>query len=595
MDWIIPRSREGGVNLVWFHNLNFDLRSVFYENLREIYDQYNDIRFDRDGYVVKLLFGRVNHATIWEDKGGYLCPKCPEPVPARRVSYIDGKKVCTSHSSCNPAVRRNLGIKVQFLDSAAFCPPGSKSLEAALRIYDVAYRKMRKPDGLGTQKLFNDVYFRKYSLNDARAEHALGCKIVALHKEYDVCISVSLPQLAARILRHHFFLPKETLKFPPEAARLASELSYHAGKNGFYVRRGVYDNVYEYDINSAFPRAMRELPQLVKGNYENLRRGEFKKNYLGVYRISGTAHGARYPALFDHSFIPIKEGRFKKVWVTGFEVEILRNNAFYDFEIERGYIWRPEKYSHSPLASFVDRFWRLKNTTPKGAKRDTYKNILNSLYGKFAACVEKRPMVETAFGPSAINDPKADNGKYFVAGALYHPFIATQITGYVRREIYKLEVQGRALHTATDSIKSFKKLPTSDNLGGLKLEVFGRCYLFRTKLYLHFGKTTEHCGHDLSKPWVKLPGGRKVKIFDGQDRQHLCKYALHGFKGNVLSLYKNRHKLLNEGRLDYEFQHMVSLREGFKRDEPVSCMVKRRETLSLTKGAKRERNIDKVG
>lgn len=580
ISWVNARALKGGVNVVFFHKLNFDLRSVFHKNLKDIYDQYNDIRFERDSYVVKMLYGKVNNAVIWEDLGGYLCPKCGE-IDKDDVLQLADKKVCglVVHGKNKPNVRRNLGKKVLFLDSAAFCPPGSKSLAAALKIYGVNEAKMKAPGGIGEKKIWTP-YFKKYALNDAIAEEALGNAILNLHKEYEVTTCVSLPQLASRILRHHFFREGETLVFPPEPCRVASELSYHAGKNGFYVGRGIYDNVYEYDINSAFPKAMRELPQMVKGEYLYTR--EYYPGQLGIYRIRGTAKNARIPAIFEHDFKPIRRGEFRDLWVTGYEIETLLGNPDYEFKIVDGWLWEPDpSYTHSPLASFVDHFWKLKNEAPKGPKRDTYKNILNSLYGKFAACVEKRTFVDTAFGKVSIIDP-GDPRRHFVAGALYHPFIASQITGYVRRDIFNLEKAGNAMHTATDSIKSTVKLPTSNDLGGVKLEVFGRCYLFRTKLYLHFAKTNEHCGHDLEKGWIRQRGTDKQgKIFE--DGQHLCKWGLHGYKGDVFKLYAVRHSLMREGHLDYSYKHMVNLREGIKRGEVVSTMVDRHERLQLTK------------
>lgn len=583
MRWLVPRSIDKGINLVWFHNLNFDLRVIFHKNLQSIYDQYNDIRLERDGFVIKMLYGRVNQADIWEDFGGYLCPDCPDPIPKDATDFDGKKRVCTRHVNKEPGVRRNLGKKVRLMDSAAFCPPGGKSLVSALHIYEVPYKKFKQPDGLGTRRLWTKE-FKEYALNDARAERALGRKIMDLHREYDVTTCVSLPQLASRILRHHYFLPKESMPFPPEECRLASELSYHAGKNGFYVKRGVYENCYEFDINSAFPKAMRELPQMVKGRYERV--NNFKNDRIGIYRISGSCRGVKIPAIFNHDFTAVKEKTsFKNLWVTGYEIECLKKDPAYDFEIKKGWVWEPDtRYNHSPLKEFVDRFWHLKNVTPKGPKRDTYKNILNSLYGKFAACVEHRPYVETHVGLVSVTDTR-DPHNYFVAGSLYNPFVATQITGYVRKEIYEYEKEGEALHTATDSIKSLKNLPTSDELGGLKKEVFGRCWLFRNKLYLHFSRDNQTCGHDLRAGWIGERGrDGKFGLFEktrGEPSQHLCKWGLHGFKGSVRELFERRHELMDKGFIDYEFNHMVNLREGIRRGETPSQMLTRQERLQL--------------
>lgn len=598
-DWVDARSLDKGVNLVFIHNLKFDSTVMLSQNHEEIYNQYNEITLDRDGYHIQMFYGRVNFMSVRRDLGTFKCAGCGVlPVQAVRI-LSSGKSYCANpvHGDPTPA-KRQYGPLIKFLDSAAFCPPGSKSLVAALKIYGVPYRKMNQPEGLGERDLSGD-YFEKYALNDAVAVEGLGVEILNIHKEYDITPSVSLPQLSGRILRHHFFKKGERFPFPPEQCRLAAELSYHAGKNGFYVKPGVYEDLYEYDINSAFPMAMSVMPQMVKGRYKRVKK--YQKGYLGIYKIQGTVtKGSRYPVVFDAGFKPVR-GRYASEWVTGFEIDILRRAPGNRFKIKGGWIWQHNKnYLHSPLAEFVDRFWTLKSKAPKGPKRDTYKNILNSLYGKFAACVEQRAVIDTAYGPQLCDNPE----KYFKSGALYHPFIATQITGFVRARLWELETRGDALHAATDSIKSAKDLPSEDILGGIKKEVYGRCYLFRNKLYLHFARDTSLCGHNLARGWLsfykeetallpdvgeRLETGRAYdatddrwwgKLFD-HDGQHLCKMGLHGFKGSAFYLYRNRKNLLSKGYLDYQYQHMVQLREGFKRGDTIGAMTRRVERLLL--------------
>lgn len=623
MAWLMPRCEESESNIVFFHNLRFDLTILFSQNQAQMYDQYNDIKIERDGFVIRMLYGRVNMATIWEDLGGYQCTgdadlgkgrlRCGE-VPKESAVHFQGEAYCgnPAHGKAKPKLKRRYGRSVKVIDSAAFCPPGAKSLAAALKIYGVPYKKMAKPDGLG-QRVVWDAYFKDYALNDARAEEALGQAILDLHREYDVTPCVSLPQLSGRILRHHFFRQGESLKYPPEDCLKASELSYHAGKNGFYVPRGFYENLYEYDINSAFPKAMRDMPQLVKGEYRHVAR--YRKNVMGIYRISGrrlslTGLG-KYPLVFDHAFKPVPQGAFLDLWITGYELEVLKESPDYQVRVQEGWVWIPDPaYTHSPLTEFVERFWHLKSTAPKGPKRDTYKNIMNSLYGKFAACVEKRPTVETAYGDvcydgvwNEVDLMSAVNEKYYVAGALYHPFIATQITGQVRAVLFRLEERGRSLHSATDSIKSRLDLPTSEALGGIKKEVFGNCYLFRNKLYLHFAQDTRLCGHDLDKGWLYVSDADQKRLpevgaahetgyrYDkGEDRafgkifdrdQHLCKYGRHGFKGSTFELFAERHRIIKEGYFQYHYEHMTSLREAIRRGETVSDMVEREERLTL--------------
>lgn len=606
MAWLEPRLIDGK-NFVFIHNLRFDLTVLFHTEIEAIYHQYNDITLNRDGYKIKMFYGRVNMAHIQKDEGLYRCKVCGD-IPEVGVRFLDKRWYCANwqaHPDGLPPVKKIVGTPVYLIDSAAFCPPGGRSLAAALKIYGVNQVKMKAPSGLGKRYLWTP-YFKKYAMNDARAEEALGAKIMERHKEFDIAPCVSLPQMAGKILRHHFFKEGERLLYPPPECRQAAELSYHAGKNGFYTTRGFYSDLIEYDINSAFPKAMRDMPQLCRGKYERVKR--YRPNVMGLYKISGQRLGGTYPIVYDHAFKVI-DGEFHHVWVTGYEIDILKSDPYYVFKIEDGWVFKSDpKYRHSPLADFVDHFWKLKSTTPKGPLRDFYKNILNSLYGKFAACRENRPVIETAFGPTTYDgfwDEADSDGqtRHYIAGALYHPFIATQITGYVRREIYLLEKRGQALHTATDSIKSRLELPSSDELGGIKKEVDGNCYLFRNKLYLHFAKDTTHCGHNLEKGWLYVPNREtrwlpKVgaahetgmrynkdedryfgKIFD--KGQHLCKYGLHGYKGSTFELFAKRESILRDGYLDYTYDHMVSLREGWKRGETISDMVEREERLTL--------------
>ncbi len=355
------------------------------------------------------------------------------------------------------------------------------------------------------------------------------------------------------------------------------------------IRPFVVEDAYEADISSAYPYAMTKLPQFIEGDYAKV--SAFEPAAVGIYRVSGEDAG-KYPLIFDHDFKPVR-GEFKDLWVTSFEVERALKAKDVRLKVSEGWLWIPDaSYTHNPMKEYVEHFYKKKQETPKSDPNYYFfKIMLNGLYGKFVQTTEivrlemlgDQDESDVAATRERIpSDYKWDDVlKKFIkterthrAGGLYNPFIATLITGFVRGYLYDLEKKYKAFHSATDAIKTTIRPKTVGGLGGLNIETFGRCYAFRNKLYLHFGKGTEFCEH---KDPAKLA---KVKIFD-TDGQHLCKYGLHGFKGEASELFAARHRLLAGGSLDYEYDHMIGLREGFKRRETICSMVKRSETLKL--------------
>lgn len=574
MTWVSRRCRERGVNIVYFHRLAFDLLVVFFEKRKEIYQQGTETHFKYKGWDCRILYGKVNAAVLRKGK-----------------------------------------TTVQVLDSRAFT---MASLAKSLMMFGVPEKKLPKPDRLGEKRLdFKDY---DYAKQDAISEYGLGKKILEFHSMYQVKPSISLPQFAARVFKRHFMTDGEVIPFPPVDVVKASEFSYHGGANLALDFPRVIEDAYEADISSAYPKAMSMLPQLVQGDYYEVT--SFDPDRAGVYCVSGYAEPTTYPILYNHVFKPLI-GNFNDVWVTGHELARAMNDPAYEFKVSRGFVWDPDdRYKHNAFADYVQHFYKLKEETPKGTPLYYfYKYMLNQLYGKAIQAVEVRsldsveraieevlkssrsreekfaeiealedvdeaPEMESSFSGSIDYRWDAALGKYvrikkhFRAGGIYNPFVATQITGYVRGALWDLETAYSAFHAATDSVKTTMKPKTSKGLGGVGVVTFGRCYLFRNKLYLHFCKDPAICGHKYAP--FRFPQGHPLEgrpIMEGG--QHLCKVGLHGFKGTIAQLFDRRHELLKNREMKYEYRHMVGLREGLKRDEDVCAMVTRRELLKL--------------
>jgi len=571
------RMRPKGVNVAYVHNLNFDLRTIFSKFHLIMYEQFGDIKFQTqigaDLVDISIIFGKVNKADL----------------------------------KCGP-------FKLQILDSKAFT---QVYFEKSLKMFGIPADKLGTPEGLGKIDYSTLNYrdplrldFEKYAIQDAHAERLLGERIMEFHKEYDIRPSISLPSFAARVFRRHCMMLNDEIPFPGIEVVKAAELSYHGGKNGYYsLGAKVFEDVYEYDINSAYPYAMHSLPPLTKGQYFKV--GEFNPAYVGIYCISGSVLKKSmyhmYPLVFDHQFKAV-HGDFKELWHTSYEVaEMYKRFAEVKIDSIWGYVWIPEG-GINPFGKFVDRFYGLKQSTPKTDPHyHFYKIVLNALYGKLVSTIEVASMEQSdeaaglrragyAIPANLRLDSRFDPvlgkvvriNRHWRAGAMYNPFLASLITGHTRTYLYQLETKTWAIHSATDAVKTRVKLEAfGGDLGGYKLECFGRCYIFRNKLYLHFCKDPSICGH--KEPPYKYPkryvdgrphprAGEPMVDLDGQ---HLCKVAMHGYKGPLWQLFENRMRLIQTGFMEYQYIHVVGLREGMRRKLQPCDFITLNEVLDL--------------
>jgi len=382
------------------------------------------------------------------------------------------------------------------------------SLDKAIKTLLHEKGKEEAPKDLGKKRYTRkDKKFVKYALWDVKKTQQIGNLITEFHNQWEVSQTWSIAQLAERIFRHHFL--EENLKGCPFEIIRPALLSYHGGRNGVYVKPDFYPFVYSYDIVSAYPFAMFNLPNFRNGEYYKVKK--FEKKYVGIYCISGIKKKCKYPAFFANHFKEII-GKFENVWVTCYELE--QALKYKEVKIEKiyGYIMYPKTKEKSSLQEYVKTFIELKNNTSKeDTNYEFYKRLLNALYGKFIQ----------------MREEKLDDGSSkWITGLMFQPFIASLITGFVRAYIHDLEHRFKSIHTSTDSIKTLNSIPKkylSKKLGGLSLEVKGKCLLIRNRLYLHYDENGE-----------------------------LKKYALHGFKGKpegLLKLWNKKEKYYSANRM----------------------------------------------
>lgn len=447
-------------------------------------------------------------------------------------------RVCCSKNWYAFFIRRNQFI--YYLDIQNFF---SGSLEKVAKTFQCKSEKLTRPEGLGDKRFYqNDKSFVKYAENDAILCVEIGEKLLGMHEEFDIPIATSSANFAEKVFRRDFIPEGVRFQFPQEFPCLRlSELCYHGGKNGYYLDTPAsVDTCYEYDFNSAYPYAMYSLPSFLSGTYQKV--NTFSDDYVGVYHVIGFVNPCRYGILYDSRFNYFRFPEKVKIqsFCTSFELKEALESREFTIESAKGYIWKPET-TDSPLKEYNRYFWERKNSTPKKDIRYIfYKLLLNSLYGKW---IQRNPISRAKY---VYAGGRLDlHTRQDTAGGLYHPFIASLITGHTRARLHSAEHHFNAIESSTDSVKSRvydSKSAKLKEMGVMQLE----------SLYC------KDCNKEFSK-FNGLFVRNRLNLLMCK-KEHILKCALHGFWGRgktLLDMYKKREYV-------YQVERMPLIREGIK-------------------------------
>lgn len=225
-------------------------------------------------------------------------------------------------------------------------------------------------------------------------------------------------------------------------------------------QRGSFDHVHAYDINSAYPAAMIDLPDLNGGVCEQKKPPE--SGSIGWLNVTVKVEKGELPLFRVHvphkhfSFYPT--GTFR-IWATSEELE------GFDYKTHKGYWIRPGN-PHTSFNNLVRKLYRKKSEV-KGSdifRYLYYKIALNSLYGK---------MIQV--NPLRKNDKK--KSLLHTHGGLFCPLWASLITARTRRQIWEAArepyYRGELISISTDSIwtvKPVEGLLLSKELGDWELD-----------------------------------------------------------------------------------------------------------------------------
>lgn len=372
--------------------------------------------------------------------------------------------------------------------------------------------------------------YRHYSRIDAKCTCLIGQRIMEFHAIDDIPLCVSGPQMSMTVFRKKF-IPQDSL-LPKVSQNIRHwELSYHGGKNGCYVQTPCdLKGISLYDINSAYPYAMTQIPNFLNCRYKHIAKPRMKDLIQpGIVQITAKSN-CRFNSTFEHDFTPTKD--LKNVWITTYELDsLLAKGCIDNLKLHQAEIVIPSGNSYNPLADFARTYFELKNSEPKKSALYLYYKVcmLNALYGKF---IERRQPIDC---------------DYSIRGPNYNPAIASLITGHTRAYMHQMEHDLNSIHSATDSVFTEGSMDTSKELGGVSCEGKGRLKLLRTKLYMFYdgkGKMQKYALHGFHAPIAELEQIWKEKrsFFDDSKKSFVAPYSYNKMpKPGEYFIHKNLH------------------------------------------------------
>lgn len=508
--------------VVYGHFLQFDLLSLFYPLHRDlIRNRDRTFRFTYDRWQIEGLYTKPHFCRLWKGDA--------------TITIVDSFSWFTT------------------------------SLARAAMLVCPDLPKLPRPKGLG-KRVFSedDNDFIQYAMRDAEVAAYLGEAIDEMHQEFDLEQTVSVAHMAAQIFTQHYI--SETAPIYNTGPRIlaGAEKAYHGGKNNIIKEYAPARHLHvdAWDLSSAYPHAMTDLPAFSDPRLFVASR-VFTKNKpvpdAGVYCVSGTAAECSWPVIFSsesRAMSPLR-GKFVNQWITGYELnEAIRSDEI-NFSKVFGHIYDAEKdpVNETAMQRYVKDFYELKQSADNPVQRFMYKVLLNALYGKF---IQKRE-VEDEEGLIS-----------WQPGPLYHPFIASLITGHTRAVMHQLEHFVSAIHTATDGVfcgqqnspkKDHFPFAPAEGIGSIQSEGKDReLILLRNKCYLMYSDNPED----------GYPSAVRSEKF-------ITKSATHGFQGTTRQL----EYLIYNSRRKYSVEKPNTLRMAVRQNRVPNKFEKRDLVLKV--------------
>jgi len=236
------------------------------------------------------------------------------------------------------------------------------------------------------------------------------------------------------------------------------------------LKRGFIGTAHLYDINSAYPYVLANIPDITKGKWSKSKK-ILEDAKLGFFKIQCNIPDCKYIPPFAFRInkkLIFPSGKFV-TYCTLAELQACKDDSLY--RILESYQFIPTSDIY-PYREFIQNLYkkRLELKQNNNPLQLPLKVILNSIYGKTAQRVGNK------------------------IGNLFSPVIASTITGTTRAMLYefvqKYGIEENVVSFATDSIITTKKLDVNSvDLGEFAYENSGNdVYVLQNGIYRFNGK-----------------------------------------------------------------------------------------------------------
>jgi hypothetical protein len=415
--------------------------------------------------------------------------------------YQRGKMYIAKYENHHGAITR-------FVDLRNFFSSGTlENLGEMFKSY-----KMKKPSWLGKRTYRNQKekeYLEKYCYRDSKICVDVSKWLLKQFQYFKTGVCVTPSQFSFRVFQSQFL--KEGI-YPNKIDKQVKIFrhGYYGGRTEAFHLGTIEGKIRTYDINSFYVYAMREilLPTKAYNKVINPRKKDLVKslNQNNLCAFANVTINSKEKIVGKFPFVDVNlkfpNGKIN-VNLYSSELRLLENMKY---KLNSLYIAEGD-YILKDFAKWVYAE-RNKNRDNKLMSL-LYKLLGNSLYGKFAQLNEflhRTPEYDYLY-TEGVNHVGVHNEvdksfrhiRFYFNKAyqrLLKPSkflalpISAEITSFCRTDLYKLLVnnQDELLYCDTDSLMlRNKKLNTSKNLGGLKLEAEGNSItIFKEKLYQIF-------------------------------------------------------------------------------------------------------------